>query len=501
MQRWIIAAVLGFVVAVPAHAQGGDPKEKTVVDLWDAVYLEGGKAGFWHTTVVEFERDGQKILRTTNDMQLLIKRFNSTILLEVQNGTDETAKGDVTGTFMRQVLGPNKETIIVGLVKGKQLELSLDGKAGVLKPAPWDPGVLGLYRQQALFADKKVKPGDKFSFATFEPQVNLVVRMDVVVKEQEEIELLAKKKAKLLRVEMTPEKLEGVQLPVLVIWLDDEWKPLRQDSEIPGLGKMTLYRTNKDIAMAPSAEATLTDIGFTQLIRLNQAILRPYDSSTVLYRITVKGDEDAAKAFSQDDRQKVLKAKGQTFEMQIQAIKNPVKKAVGVQPGAEFTQSSYFITSDDARVKDHARKAVGKEKDPWKKALAIEKYVNKVMRVTNVEVMAPADHVAKTLEGDCTEFAMLMAAMCRAEGIPSKTAIGLLYADTKTGPVMAFHMWTEVFVQGQWIPLDATLGRGYVGASHLKVTDHSWHDTRALTPLLPLTRVLGKMQVEILTAK
>ena len=79
-------------------------------------------------------------------------------------------------------------------------------------------------------------------------------------------QLLAKKKAKLLPVEITPEKLEGVQLPKLVLWLDDDFKPLRQDSEIPGLGKMTLYRTNKDIAMAPSAESTLTDIGFTQMI-------------------------------------------------------------------------------------------------------------------------------------------------------------------------------------------------------------------------------------------
>ena len=114
------------------------------------------------------------------------------------------------------------------------------------------------------------------------------------------------------------------------------------------------------------------------------------------------------------------------------------------------------------------------------------------MRPTNGEALAPADQVARTLEGDCTEYAMLMAAMCRAEGIPSKTAMGLIYADVKTGPAMSFHMWTEVWVGGEWIPLDATLGRGYVGATHLKVTDHAWNDTRSFAPLLPLMRVLGK---------
>ena len=82
--------------------------------------------------------------------------------------------------------------------------------------------------------------------------------------------------------------------------------------------------------------------------------------------------------------------------------------------------------------------------------------------------------------------------MCRAEGVPSKTAIGLIYADTKTGPALSFHMWTEVWVRDQWVPIDATLGRGYVGATHLKICDHSWHETQTLTPMLPLLRVLPR---------
>jgi hypothetical protein len=85
--------------------------------------------------------------------------------------------------------------------------------------------------------------------------------------------------------------------------------------------------------------------------------------------------------------------------------------------------------------------------------------------------------------------------------VPSKTAIGLIYADTKNGAVMGFHMWTEVWVQDQWVGLDATLGRGFVGGTHLKITDHSWHETHSLTPLLPLVRVLGKLQIEVVNAQ
>jgi len=58
-------------------------------------------------------------------------------------------------------------------------------------------------------------------------------------------------------------------------------------------------------------------------------------------------------------------------------------------------------------------------------------------------------------------------------------------------------MWVEVFVRGQWFPIDATLGRGYVGATHLKITDHSWADTQSLAPLVPVLRVMGKVSIEI----
>jgi transglutaminase-like putative cysteine protease len=87
---------------------------------------------------------------------------------------------------------------------------------------------------------------------------------------------------------------------------------------------------------------------------------------------------------------------------------------------------------------------------------------------------------------------MLSAAMCRALGVPSRTVLGLVYAPAKDGkPYLAYHMWFEVFAEGQWLPLDATLGLGGVGPGHLKIADHSWHDEKTFAPLLPVLRVLS----------
>jgi hypothetical protein len=495
---FLLGALL-TVGAAPAQSE----KARVVLETWDAVYLEGVKAGHVRTSATEFAQGDLKLLRTTVDLQIQVKRFKQILQLRQETGDDELPDGRVLATFMRQNVGRNKELLIVGMVKDKQLELQLDGKAGALRPAPWDDEAVGLFGQQSLWADKKVVPRSAFSYKAFEPTVSLIVRMDVTVKDLEEVDLPGSRgKARLLRVEIVPEKLENLQLPKVTLWLDDGLRVRRQDTEIPGLGRITLVRTTKEAALIAATEAAPVDVGIGQVIRLNKKIGNPHEKSAVVFRMTVQGEEDAAKTIIQDSRQTVTKSLGSAFEVQVMPSRGPAgAPVIASAPPADCTESNYYITSADTKVRELARKAVAKESDPWKKALAIEKWVHRNMRATSAEALVPADQVARSLEGDCTEYAMLAAAMCRAEGIPSRTAIGLVYQDSKVGPSMVFHMWTEVWVAGQWLATDATLGRGGIGPTHLKVTDHTWHDTRSQTPLIPLTRIVGKTQLEVLSVR
>lgn len=494
MRFWFSTCAL-WTMTLPALAGQalGQPRPRVVEDHWDAAYLEGGKAGYVRTLVEELTPGGRSVFRTTVALKLTVKRFNQVIEIGMDTGTTETAEGKVIATFMRQYLGKNKTLEILGTVAGKELRLTRDGQP--IKSAPWNDEVLGLYRQEKLLKDRNVKPGDKFSYLSFEPSVNLIITNEVEVKDYEEVNLLGRKR-RLLRVETRPSQIQGVQLPTLFSWVDDNFDPLRSETDVPGLGKIALYRTTREVALAPGT-GTLTDIGISQYIRLKQRIRNAYDTSTAVYRINIKGEKDPGDTFAKDARQEAKNVKGNTFELHVRASRGPQDGQKGARPGVEFTESSYFINSADALVKKFAAEAIGQETDAWKKTLRIEGWVNRRMNVTSHESLAPADHVARTLQGDCTEFAMLTAAMCRASGIPSRTAVGLIYADVNSGPVFAFHMWTEVWIRGQWIPVDATLARGYVGATHLKITDSSWYDERSLTPLLPVVRVLGRMTIDV----
>ena len=124
------------------------------------------------------------------------------------------------------------------------------------------------------------------------------------------------------------------------------------------------------------------------------------------------------------------------------------------------------------------------------------------MKVSTDVEYVPASRTAADLRGDCRQYAMLTAALCRAAGLPARTALGLVYdKDPEKGPILAFHMWTEVFVGGRWMGIDAVWGEGGVGADHLKIADYGWGDTQSPAALTAVARVIGKIKVEVAEVK
>ena len=98
-----------------------------------------------------------------------------------------------------------------------------------------------------------------------------------------------------------------------------------------------------------------------------------------------------------------------------------------------------------------------------------------------------------------TRTIVLLAAMARVKKIPSRAAVGLVYVPRLNA--FGGHMWTEVFVRGSWIPLDGTLGRGYVGCDRLKFADTSFSGAGAtpLTEFSSLALILGDLSIELLS--
>jgi transglutaminase-like putative cysteine protease len=168
-------------------------------------------------------------------------------------------------------------------------------------------------------------------------------------------------------------------------------------------------------------------------------------------------------------------------------------------PTEEDRLPNSMIQSDSPAIVKLANESIPAGSDPWTVAVALERFVNDYITLTNYsQAFITAADVVKKREGDCTEHSVLLAALARARGIPARVAIGLIYTQQSNEPVYGYHMWNEVYLNDRWIPLDATLARGGAGAARLKLTHSNLNGADALSCFLPVAQVAGRLEIEIL---
>jgi transglutaminase-like putative cysteine protease len=489
----------------PAQADGA------LFDYWFAVGIDGQRVGHVNWSAKEMKQKDRVFAVGVRSLNLTLARFGQVVTQWGEESTVESPDGEVYVTSMRQGIGKDQALALTGTVEGKTLKVKGRGAAEGASDTPWPGGVVGLVREPRLFKELNLKPGEAADYPTYIPTVNRVVKTTITFEGEETKTLWDKTPArKLLRFHTRPEPIGKVKLPASTTWVDAEtFEPLQLETDFPALGgRLTFLRTTKEAASAPVTRPV--EVFNAQSIRLNREIAGIHTRGSVVYRVSAPRDDEPGTLFADEPRQRVknLDEKARSFELHVSAARGP---ETGVkpqpEPGKEYTASSYFINWDNEAVKGLAAKAVERlpaAASSWEKAAAVEAWVKANMKAFEFsQAMATADNVAKSLTGDCTEYAMLSAAMCRALGVPSRTALGLVYAPGKDGkPYLAYHMWFEVFAGGQWLPLDATLGQGGVGPGHVKISDHHWHEEKSFAPLLPVLRTLSaKPEVEVATVR
>jgi len=173
-------------------------------------------------------------------------------------------------------------------------------------------------------------------------------------------------------------------------------------------------------------------------------------------------------------------------------------RASGSEPGdlvdPRWNAPNAVIDSDAPAVREllaKAKLAPRRDDDPafalLARAEALRELVARHLRDKNLATaFASASEAARARGGDCTEHAVLLAALLRADGIPSRVVSGLVYVPDLgghgegMGPGFGWHLWTQALVHPPlvagggaraWVDLDATIpvGGGRFHAAHIAV--------------------------------
>jgi hypothetical protein len=501
--------VLFLAVNAPARAQ----------ESWDAIYQGDLKIGHVHTFIEHVTNKGQKLLRVRVDMEMKQRRAKDVVTIKQRYGSIETPEGIMLKIDHRSLVGEDEIRTFGDVnTRAGQMNLTFETwgngrKNSQHKTIPWEVDVRGPYAVEQSLARSPMKAGESRTLKMYMPDVNRVCEVTIAAKGTETITLGDRKGHPLLRVEQTT-TIDGQPRSEFDVthWVDEHGQVLKSFQDL--MGGLYLYRTTKEGATAPDTTVSVDSI-VNSVIKVPQKISDSANRHHVRYRVTHK-TEDPAKLLPTDRRQTIETAGSTAVAVrspndgkragEAGADKNAVildVRTMGPEDGErgpaevdeQFRRSNPMIASDDSLVQALARKAVGNATDPWEKAERIKRWVAKNLTDKNFSTtFAPASEVARNLQGDCTEHSVLAAAMYRAEGIPSRVAVGLMYVDHLGG--FGYHMWNEVYVNGRWVALDSSFDQSAVDATHIKLSDSSLDGVAPFESFLPVVRVMGKMNIE-----
>ena len=490
-----IALMLLITLAAPIMSLGV-ASENVVHDSWDVVFLAGAKIGFAHTEILLREEDGQNRYVTRMETEMKMLRGSSTARMELSNEVVENEQGQILSFRMRMAVSdqPVKMTghFTDGKLLVKQTILGKSKEYEIKVPS----GTVGHYGALKLMREKGFKPGTKYTIETFEAQSSKPLSMDVEVLGDEVVDVLGKK--------MVLHKLRVKQsiLPAIAIheWCDDDGDVFK--TQIKQLAMVTLRATKEDALRAASGSGAKVDLLKALSAHCNILIPHPYITESATFRIIYSGASSSVIKIPSDEVQTVRACPG---GLQVKSIPQSYNSNEALSlpisaPGmAEYLTPSAYIQSDDAQIVKMAREAVGDQKNAYEAAKSLCSWVSKNISLKNYSVgFATAGEVAERLEGDCTEHAVLLAALLRAVGIPGRCVVGLIYADGS----FYYHIWNEAFVS-RWVPLDATLNRGGNDwdAVHIKVLDAALNSPAPMLELTSLLPMMGTVEVEVLSLR
>ena len=175
---------------------------------------------------------------------------------------------------------------------------------------------------------------------------------------------------------------------------------------------------------------------------------------------------------------------------------------------ASYMGASIMIDHTDEEVRKLAaqvRRRAGEDADDYDFGRSARRFVTRYITGMNLATGdATASEVARNRSGDCTECAVLLAAILRAEGIPSRCVTGLAYAADEfagVSDVFVYHMWTQAWIAdgegdgGKWIDLDSAMYR--YTATHITLGTSAMDDASAGAEMIKMIPMMNGLEIEV----
>ena len=495
--RRVLNVFLVFMAVIwPAHSASVAPAADSKETEYFAVFVEGKKVG--HAVQSRVVSSGT--VTTSEKTDITISRMGTPMRMLVEETSTETATGEPISFKVKQQLGAVVMRISGRVDKqGKVIVTTTSLGTSQKSTFQWPQGAVMAEGLRLLTLKKGLEEGAEYSAMIFSPGILQVALAHMHVGPKRSTDLLG-------RVVDTTEITTSLTMPeageiVSTSYVDENLRVLKDITPVAGV-QVEMIGCAREFALGGNDVVDLIDKMFLPspepLDNLDQVQSITYD--------LVPTGRAAHLVIPSSDSQTVQQLKDGKAIVMIESIPAPAGAKFPYKGPDEVimeaTKPTRFLQSDNEQVINLAERAVGGTHDAAEAVKKIEAFVAEYIENRDLSVgYGSAAEVAASRQGDCTEFAVLTAPMCRAVGIPGQVVVGVAYVDNFAGRQgFGVHAWTQAYVGDKWIGLDAAFksaGRDGYDPGHiaLAVGDGEPGD------FFNLEATLGQFEIEKLVVK
>lgn len=468
---------------VSAPAVGAD------FDRWYELEIAGQPCGFMH----ESSQLVDGVVKSTHEEQFVVARDGRRVEVYQQTIFEETPRGEPLRARVEMRMGPEPAIMLYEFTPdGLKRTRAQHGRTLTdeveLSEEPWLTPV-----EAAEFVRARLQAGaDRISYHTIEPTDGMrviAVQSELIGTDELEVH------GRVLEVSRWRTRTSGSPIDLIELRADDG-TVVFAEADI-GIGAMTLRLVDRARARG-ALDARAPELLTSTIVPVDGMPARSERLEQARYLVRA----DMAREFTLPDSgaQRVRVRDDGTFDVEVDVTRGSVSSAAERGDDA-YLASSALVDAEDPEILKFTQRALRRaSEDPRERAEILRAAVRRHMsRKDFATAFGSASDAVRTRSGDCTEHAVLLAAVLRASDIPSRVATGLVHTRVSgnAGSGFAWHMWTQALIDDRWIDLDPTRPISF-DAGHLTVSTASLQEGSGQEELSGMLPLLGRLRIEVI---
>ncbi len=468
------------------------------------LYLANKKVGYSRFVLKEDNEESivqqpGKHLLFQSDMYIQIEAMGMPVTIKMRQMGE--VNEDLTMrafNFSYEASGQTLSRLIIAEKDGLHITTK-SGQSSTEEIIPSASPVYNMEMIHLLLARQGLETGRQNVFPVFDPTLMSLVTVNTTVEERETLTLPSGEKVETFKIDTNLKGLRSTS------WIDANGNVYKEVSPVAGITFTALRESKEDavnmdfvpeeIQNQPPVDAG-RDLIMASRILIEPPITSPEDVRFMKFKLSgATRDEipldDGFQTFVREENGALILQTRSLDYAAVRAAAAPEKPPYANPADAAlepYLKPDSLVQSEDSRIREKALEITRQAATRWEAAEAIAKWlyteIKKEIRVT----IPSALEILSSMKGDCNEHSTLFTALARSIGIPTKICAGLVFQDDG----FYYHAWNEVFIGGQWYPIDSTLNRIEMDAAHIKLAEGS------LEAQTDIVGMIGTLKVEIL---